>query len=53
MKNLNKGKRLNKKELRVITGGLEMCIDPGTGKCRKRGRGCAEQQCRLLDPIEL
>ncbi|MCS4300600.1 bacteriocin [Chryseobacterium sp. BIGb0232] len=45
-KNLNNGKKLNKKELRSITGGLRQCIDPMTGKCRIFGFGCAEIQCR-------
>ncbi|KFF21690.1 hypothetical protein [Chryseobacterium sp. JM1] len=53
-KNLSNGKKLNKRELRTIVGGKEMCIDPFTGECRKYGRGCAEQQCQLIiiDPIE-
>ncbi|WP_173426479.1 hypothetical protein [Chryseobacterium angstadtii] len=55
MKNnsLNNGKKLTKRELRVITGGKEMCIDPATGECRKYGRGCAEVQCQviIIDPI--
>ncbi|MCT2406468.1 hypothetical protein NZD88_02720 [Chryseobacterium antibioticum] len=51
MKNL---KKLNKRELRTIVGGKEMCIDPATGECMKYGRGCAEQQCQLIiiDPID-
>lgn len=49
--NLQKGKKLNKRELRSITGGLEMCIDPGTGQCRKMGPSCAEIRCRLIDPV--
>lgn len=57
MKNLNldKGKKLNKRELRSITGGKEMCIDPATGECRKYGRGCAEAKCQviIIDPIEI
>ncbi|WP_345207903.1 hypothetical protein [Chryseobacterium ginsengisoli] len=53
MKNqiLNNGKKLNKRELRVITGGKEQCIDPMTGQCRKIGIGCAEKICQLL-PID-
>lgn len=55
MKNLNldKGKKLNKRELRSITGGKEMCIDPATGECRKYGKGCAEVKCQviIIDPI--
>ncbi|WP_180277254.1 bacteriocin-like protein [Chryseobacterium sp. 52] len=49
MKNL---KKLSKRELRVITGGKEMCIDSATGECRKYGNSCAEMKCRLIDPIE-
>lgn len=44
--NLAKGKKLNKKELRSITGGLMMCIDPKTGGCRVISKGCADPQCR-------
>ncbi|MBT2622210.1 MULTISPECIES: hypothetical protein [Chryseobacterium] len=53
MKNLNlgKGKKLNKKELRVITGGRMICIDPFTGSCKRVGAFCAEPECRP-DPIE-
>lgn len=40
------GKKLNKKELRTITGGLQMCIDPETRLCIAYGRTCAELQCR-------
>ncbi|MBT2622211.1 MULTISPECIES: hypothetical protein [Chryseobacterium] len=48
MKNLNleKGKKLNKKELRVITGGLMQCRDPKTNGCRVFSNGCAEIDCR-------
>ncbi|MBL1220687.1 hypothetical protein JET18_07545 [Chryseobacterium sp. L7] len=51
----NKGKKLNKRELRSIIGGKEQCIDPATGECRKYGNGCAEMKCRLIiiDPIEV
>ncbi|MCS3531738.1 bacteriocin [Chryseobacterium sp. JUb7] len=47
-KNLPKGKKLNKKELRSITGGLMQCIDPWTGQCKAYGRQCAEFECRVL-----
>ena len=52
MKNskLNNGKKLNKRELRSITGGKEMCVDPATGQCMKYGIGCAELKCQLIDP---
>ncbi|MET3037708.1 bacteriocin [Chryseobacterium sp. NRRL B-14859] len=49
---LDKGKKLNKKELRAITGGLRRCIDPATGLCIAVGAGCAEPQCKfVLDPV--
>lgn len=49
--NLNKGKKLDKKELRSITGGLRQCIDPMTGQCRSYGLGCAEPQCKpVIEP---
>ncbi|CEJ69031.1 MULTISPECIES: bacteriocin [Chryseobacterium] len=44
--NLAKGKKLNKKQLRSITGGLMDCIDPMTGACSKISIGCAQLQCR-------
>ncbi|WP_370901446.1 hypothetical protein [Chryseobacterium gossypii] len=44
--NVQKGKKLNKKELRVITGGLMDCIDPMTGYCKTISVGCAQKQCR-------
>lgn len=51
--NLNKGKKLNKKELRVITGGLMRCYDPMAGKCFMTGPGCAETMCRfVLEPVD-
>ncbi|SIS29466.1 hypothetical protein SAMN05421639_101490 [Chryseobacterium shigense] len=53
MKNqtLEKGKKLNKRALRSITGGLMMCLDPKTNQCRVFSKGCADPQCRpsLLD----
>lgn len=49
--NLNNGKRLNKKELRSITGGLMRCLDPATGLCTSVGLGCFERQCKfILEP---
>lgn len=44
--NIQNGKKLNKKELRFITGGLMMCIDPKTNGCRIISKGCADPQCR-------
>lgn len=51
--NLQKGKKLNKRELRVITGGLMQCRDPKTNGCRVFSTGCAEPECRpLVTPID-
>ncbi|MBV8324930.1 bacteriocin [Chryseobacterium sp.] len=49
MKNqhLNHGKKLNKKELRVITGGKEMCWLPNL-QCSKISFSCAELQCQPI-----
>ncbi|MGE8526746.1 MAG: hypothetical protein ACN6OG_10245 [Chryseobacterium rhizosphaerae] len=57
MKNqkLDKGKKLNKKELKMITGGLVRCIISGT-RCQYYGPGCKEPQCQPpipVDPIEI
>ncbi|WP_312991856.1 hypothetical protein [Chryseobacterium flavum] len=48
---LNKGKKLNKKELRVVSGGKEMCWLPNL-VCSKISLSCAEPQCQP-GPIEL
>ncbi|REC50163.1 bacteriocin [Chryseobacterium pennipullorum] len=50
MKNqpFHKGKKLNKKELKTITGGLISCVDLTTGRCRITGTICAERQCRFV-----
>ncbi|WP_184935669.1 hypothetical protein [Chryseobacterium cucumeris] len=47
MKNqdLNHGKKLNKKQLRVITGGKETCLLPDL-TCKKYSFACAEIQCQ-------
>lgn len=47
-KNLNNGKKLNKKELRSITGGLLQCIDPATGFCTTIGPKCFERRCQII-----
>ncbi|MFC4383923.1 MULTISPECIES: hypothetical protein [Chryseobacterium] len=48
--NLNNGKKLNKKELRVITGGKEMCLLADL-TCKKISFACAELQCQpVLEP---
>lgn len=53
MKNqtVNKGKKLNKKELRVITGGKEMCW-LAERVCSKISFSCAEPQCQPSIEIE-
>ncbi|MCS4300601.1 bacteriocin-like protein [Chryseobacterium sp. BIGb0232] len=49
--NLSKGQKLNKKELRSITGGLMRCYDPMTGSCFMTGPKCGETICRfVLEP---
>jgi bacteriocin-like protein len=50
MKNqkFNNGKKLNKKELRSIKGGLQMCLDPETRRCIDTGIRCAERECRYV-----
>ncbi|HAO09066.1 MULTISPECIES: bacteriocin [Chryseobacterium] len=51
MKNqkLQNGKKLNKKQLKSITGGKEICTDPFTKECLKYGIGCVELKCQLID----
>ena len=46
IKDLQNGKKLNKKELRSVNGGLMMCRDPKTNGCRIISKGCADPQCR-------
>lgn len=51
MKNhhLYKGKKLSKKELRTIAGGLKKCFYAGA--CLRISEDCAEPQCNILhDP---
>ena len=50
-KNVNHGKKLNKKQLRVITGGKEMCWLP-TLECSKISLSCAEPQCQPIIDVE-
>ncbi|QRA41493.1 hypothetical protein [Chryseobacterium cucumeris] len=50
-KNLVKGKKLNKKQLRIITGGKEMCLLPDL-TCKKYSLACAELQCQPIIEIE-
>lgn len=42
---LNNGKKLNKKELKSITGGKIVCSTSGGG-CAQINTGCIEPQCR-------
>ncbi len=54
--NLNHGKKLNKKQLRSITGGLINCMepvlctdppcDPDLSLCTRISPFCAQQECR-------
>ncbi|PWN71862.1 hypothetical protein C1631_004395 [Chryseobacterium phosphatilyticum] len=46
--NLAKGKKLSKKDLKSITGGLISCVDLTTGRCYITGTICAERQCRFV-----
>lgn len=55
MKNqkLEKGKRLDKKMLKEITGGLgNVRCTNSSGYCQYIGPGCAEQKCQLPEPLE-
>ncbi|WP_185289684.1 bacteriocin [Chryseobacterium lactis] len=65
MKNLleQAGKKLNKKELKSITGGLLNCIEPtptfcpdppcqGGSRCKITSSSCAQLECRPNHPIE-
>lgn len=65
MKNLleQAGKKLNKKELKSITGGLLNCIEPtptfcpdppyqGGSRCKITSPSCAQLECRPNHPIE-
>jgi len=48
--NLSKEKKLNKKELRVITGGLVRCKI--SNRCQYYGPGCQEPECQPPTPVE-
>ncbi|RXM50464.1 hypothetical protein BOQ64_18790 [Chryseobacterium sp. CH25] len=43
---MKNAKKLNKKELKSIKGGLQMCLDHETGRCIDTGIRCAERECR-------
>ncbi len=44
---LSHGKKLTKKELNIIKGGLKICILPGTTECSEYARYCGEPQCQV------
>ncbi|PXW18275.1 MULTISPECIES: bacteriocin [Chryseobacterium] len=48
MKNqhLNNGKKLNKKELKTIKGGVMICAGGANGGCAQIHPSCYEKQCR-------
>ncbi|SIS65514.1 bacteriocin-type signal sequence-containing protein [Chryseobacterium ureilyticum] len=48
-KTSSQAKKLNKKELRTITGGLLMCLDASL-RCRQYHPKCAEDQCKPGQP---
>lgn len=43
---LNNGKKLNKKELKTIKGGVMICAGGTNGKCAQIHPSCYEPQCR-------
>lgn len=45
---MKNAKKLNKKELKSIKGGLQMCLDHETGRCIDTGIRCAERECRYV-----
>lgn len=53
---LSIAKKLNKKELKTIHGGLGSYPCAPNGYCKYYGPGCREQQCQLpgepLEPID-
>ncbi|HCN49704.1 MAG TPA: bacteriocin [Chryseobacterium sp.] len=50
---MNKGKKLSKKELKVISGGLKplQCTN-SLGKCKIYGPECLEKKCQPLEALE-
>lgn len=53
--NLNQGKKLAKKELKMITGGGDVRCKISGDRCHYYGPGCREKECqpsKPLDPIE-
>ncbi|MFP8892290.1 MULTISPECIES: hypothetical protein [Chryseobacterium] len=52
-KNLNKGKKLTRKELHKFHGGLgNIRCTNSSGYCIYIGPGCSEQKCQLPEPLE-
>ncbi|REC50158.1 bacteriocin [Chryseobacterium pennipullorum] len=50
---LSKGKKLSKKELKTVNGGLgTVRCTTSTGYCKYIGPGCQEEKCQLPVPIE-
>lgn len=50
---LLQGKKLNKKELNMINGGLgNVRCTNSSGYCVYIGPGCMEQKCQLPEPLE-
>ena len=43
---MKNAKKLDKRELKTIKGGLQMCLDPDTRQCIDTGIRCAERECR-------
>jgi len=43
---LNNGKKLNKKELKTIKGGVMICAGGTNGKCAQIHPSCYEPKCR-------
>lgn len=50
--NLNRGKKLAKKELKMITGGGEVRCKIYGDYCYYHGPGCKEQECQLPVPVD-
>lgn len=52
MKDFKNGRKLNKKELRTVSGGLMRCLNLDTRRCTTTGVACAEPECRYVpDPL--
>ncbi|MDR6372039.1 hypothetical protein J2795_003303 [Chryseobacterium bernardetii] len=52
-KNVNKGKKLTRKELHSFNGGLgDVRCTNSSGYCVYIGPGCSEQKCQLPEPLE-